>query len=426
MLIPWSTEREPERTPYLTCVLVAANIAVFLLLRGLGNDTMLRALHSLGFVPNRPELHALITSMFLHANILHLAGNMLFLWVFGRHVEDVLGIKLYALLYFSSGLAAIMLHTLMAFIFSPDALMIPAVGASGCIAGILGLFAIRFFRTRIRVFTFILLRPTSFTVASGVALGIWLASEVFGGLSSLTASGSVANWAHIGGFFYGIAMALMLRLESEAVGDHLAKTGAQALRIGDWHGAIERYAEVVGQDPTNVEAHTGLATAYSVLGEEERSIAHFEEAVHLLCKRAEPAQALLLYKELRGSFRDHVAPTRLRYQIACARETMGEVTEAYQELAEIRRTRPAPAEAPMALLKMAQITMNRLDRPADAFHLFYEFKTSYPDSIWAIAAEDGMREAQRALSGPEIVPGLATAYHEPTGRPARGRVASPG
>ena len=400
MLIPWSTEREPQRTPYLTYGLVAANVAVFVALLCLGRDTTIRAFHSFGFVPERLQLHTLITSMFLHGNMLHLASNMLLLWVFGRHIEDVLGARLYALLYLSSGLAAFLLHTLMAFIFCKEALKIPAIGASGCIAGILGLFAVRFFQTRIRVFTFILLRPVTFSVASGLALGLWFAGEVAGGLMSLNASGGVANWAHIGGFFYGMAMALMLRLESEGVSDHLADTAAHALRIGDWHGALERYAEVVGQNPTDVEAHAGMATAYCVLGEAERSIAHYEEAIGLLCKRAEPAQALLLYRELRGSFPDHVAPPRLRYQIACARETAGEVAQAYQELSELHKLQPAPPEASMALLKMAQIALHRFRRPAEAWQLFYQFKMSYPDSIWSVAAEDGMREAQEAMSSP--------------------------
>ncbi|MFQ5810648.1 MAG: rhomboid family intramembrane serine protease, partial [Armatimonadota bacterium] len=264
--------------------------------------------------------------------------------------------------------------------------------------------------------TFILLRPTTFSVASGVALGLWFAGEVAGGLMSLNASGGVANWAHIGGFFFGMAMALVLRLESEGASDHLADTAAEALRIGDWHGAVERYAELVGQDPTDVEAHSGLAAAYCVLGDEERSVTHYEEAIGLLCKRAEPAQALLLYKELRGSFPQHVGPPRLRYQIACARETAGEVAQAYQELAEIRQMNPAPPEAAMALLKMAQISLHRLQRPAEAFQLFYEFKMAHPDSIWTVAADDGMREAQQAMSGP-IAPAPAPVA-PPPGSPA--------
>jgi len=425
MLIPWSTEREPRRTPHLTYALVGVNTAVFLVLLCLGRETTVRAFQGFGFVPERLQLHTLVTSMFLHGSALHLGSNMLLLWVFGRHIEDVVGTRLYAALYFSSGLAAILLHTLMAVIFCKDALAIPAIGASGGIAGILGLFAVRFFQTRIRVFTFILLRPTTFSVASGIALGLWFAGEVTGGLMNLTASGGVANWAHIGGFFYGMAMALALRLEAAGVSDHLAVTAAEALRIGDWHGAVERYAQIVGQNPTDVEAHRGLAAAYCVLGEGERSIAHYEEAIELLCKRAEPAQALLLYKELRGSAPKHVSPPRLRYQVACARETAGEVVEAYQELADIRQIRPAPPEAAMALLKMGQIALHRLRRPAEAFQLFHEFKTSHSGSIWTVAAEDGMREAQQAMSSP-LAPSSAMSPPGIPLHPVAARASMPG
>jgi membrane associated rhomboid family serine protease len=413
MLIPWSTEREQQRTPYLTYVLVAVNTAIFTLLLCLGEEATTFAFLNFGFIPERLQVHTLITSMFLHGSLMHLGSNMLMLWVFGRHLEDVLGTRLYAVLYFSSGLAAIMLHTLMGYIFAKDVLAMPAIGASGCIAGVLGLFGVRFFQTRIKVFTFILLRPITFTVASGFALGLWFFGELVGGLMGLGASGGVASWAHIGGFFYGMAMALVLRLESEGASDHLNESAAEALRIGDWHSALERYAELVGQDPTDVEAHSGLAASYCVLGEEERSIDHYEEALGLLCKRAEPAQALLLYKEFRGSFPGHVAPAKLRYQIACARETAGEVAQAYQELSDIRQIQPAAPEASMALLKMAQISLHRLHRPQEALRLFYEFKMAHPDSIWTVAADDGMREAQQVITGP-VVP---QQQQRPAGQP---------
>jgi membrane associated rhomboid family serine protease len=193
MLVPYATERRLHRVPSVTYTLVGLNCLVFGVMWAMGKDAMWSAFREFGVVPGKVQWYTVVTSLFIHANLLHLAGNMLFLWVFGRHVEDALGRKLFAVVYFSSGVAAIVLHTAMAYLFARAALDVPAVGASGAISGVLGVFAVRFYKTRIKVLTFVPVRMLTFSVASVIGLGIWLASQVMGGLITLGASGGVAN-----------------------------------------------------------------------------------------------------------------------------------------------------------------------------------------------------------------------------------------
>jgi len=150
---------------------------------------------------------AVFTAMFLHAGWLHIGGNMLFLWVFGNNVEDKLGPIKYVLFYFAGGIAATLAQTVVA----PGS-VIPNLGASGAIAGVLGAYILMFPRRRVLtlVIFFII---TAVYVPAWVLLGVWFALQVFSGVGSLSnrlnAGGGVAFFAHIGGFVFGALMALL-------------------------------------------------------------------------------------------------------------------------------------------------------------------------------------------------------------------------
>ncbi|MFQ6098251.1 MAG: tetratricopeptide repeat protein, partial [Armatimonadota bacterium] len=262
---------------------------------------------------------------------------------------------------------------------------------------------------------FIPVRMVTFSVASAIGLGIWLASQIMGGLVTLGASGGVANWAHIGGFFYGMLMAIMLRMETEGHSDYLAEEAEEALRVGNWHGAIERYVPLLADDPENVAAHIGLGTAYSMIGDDARAITHYEEGVRLLCGRSEPAQALVVYREMKAAYPEYTPPAKLQYDLGCACEDT-DPAQAYEEFDGVHRLHPDSPEGQMALLKTAQLCLRVLGRPAEAIQRFTTFMERYHDSLWSVAAQDGLREAQAALNrdqhryrrpgapGPLIVP----------------------
>jgi membrane associated rhomboid family serine protease len=220
MFIPLK-DLNPSRTyPFVNITLILANIAVFLYSLGLEATLPPRAFEALllsySTVPARiPAFLAghgsfevsfvpLFTSMFLHAGFLHLAGNMLFLWIFGDNVEDFFGHIPYLFFYVVCGIGSGLLHVL----FNLHS-TIPAVGASGAISGVMGAYILLYPRARILTLVFIFPLP----VPAVIFLGLWYVMQFLSGIDALGrgASGGVAWWAHIGGFLLGMFLTTLVR-----------------------------------------------------------------------------------------------------------------------------------------------------------------------------------------------------------------------
>ena len=168
--------------------------------------------------PSHLALLTLVTSQFVHAGFLHLGGNMLFLWVFGRAVEDRLGSPLYLVFYLAAGCLA----GLVQCIVSP-ADGEPLIGASGAIAGVLGLYFVSYPTAWTRVLVPILFFFWAFDLPAVLVLAFWFASQFFIGVAAIThasraTSGDVAVWAHVGGFVFGAIVAFAVSLRSSPGG----------------------------------------------------------------------------------------------------------------------------------------------------------------------------------------------------------------
>lgn len=205
----------PTRTPaVVTILLIAINAAVFAFQAALPSDAGARFVADFGAFPARllqdpfgasrglPPAATLISSMFLHGSLLHIGGNMLYLWIFGNNIEDRLGHARFLVFYLLSGLGA---HAAQ-IATSPDSL-IPVIGASGAIAGVLGAYLILYPRARVLVLVPLGFFIRTFWVPAIVVLGLWFALQFLGGLPSLgRGGGGVAWFAHIGGFLTGILL----------------------------------------------------------------------------------------------------------------------------------------------------------------------------------------------------------------------------
>jgi len=157
-----------------------------------------------GHAPFEAAFLPLLTSMFLHSGILHIAGNMLFLWIFGDNVEDFYGHFTYLFFYLVCGIGSGLLHVL----FNLNS-TVPALGASGAISGVMGAYLLLYPRARILTLVFIFLVP----IPAVIILGYWFILQFLSGVSSLgnAASGGVAWWAHVGGFLLGMLITSMVR-----------------------------------------------------------------------------------------------------------------------------------------------------------------------------------------------------------------------
>ncbi len=217
-MFPFRDHNPSRRTPFVTYALLAANILVFLSYfpfldgtRGLGvfyqTWGMIPANISQGM-----DFQTLITCMFLHGGWMHLIGNMLFLWIFGDNMEDALGHGPFLAFYLLTGLAASAAQIL----WEPGSI-VPNVGASGAIAGVLGGYLLLYPKARVDVLLIFIIIFRIITVPAWIVLGLWFGIQVVSGFAVSTTGGGVAYWAHAGGFVAGVLAAIPFWLGKDGV-----------------------------------------------------------------------------------------------------------------------------------------------------------------------------------------------------------------
>lgn len=210
-MFPIRDHNPSSRTPVVTYLLIASNILVFMaILPSFADEPgLMRLFYSYALIPtdltNGGSWQPLFSSMFLHAGLLHLGGNMLFLWIFGDNMEDAFGPVGFLIFYLACGIGAGLAHVAIA----PNS-AVPTVGASGAIAGVLGGYLLLFPRARVDVILFFLVFFKVIPVPAWLTLGLWFALQIFNGIATESTGGGVAYWAHVGGFAFGLAFTLPL------------------------------------------------------------------------------------------------------------------------------------------------------------------------------------------------------------------------
>ncbi|MEM8602778.1 MAG: rhomboid family intramembrane serine protease [Cyanobacteria bacterium P01_H01_bin.121] len=232
-MVPLNDNNPTRNRPVIVYALIAINVLVFfhqyqlqladqrlpVLAQQAGFSYMSEFFQSWAVIPRElndnlgREWITLISSQFLHGGVLHLAGNMLYLWVFGNNIEDKLGRVRFVLFYIGCGMLAALTQSF----FSPANSPIPIIGASGAIAGVMGAYIIRFPKAEILTILPILFYVTAIRIPAVYFLGIWFVQQaIFSFLSlggpSNVSEGGVAYWAHAAGFVFGIILAPPLGL----------------------------------------------------------------------------------------------------------------------------------------------------------------------------------------------------------------------
>jgi membrane associated rhomboid family serine protease len=230
-VVPIRDDNPIRITPYITYGIIIINIAVFLYELTLTPRELKQFLLKwalvpleltesitghLTYQPATPEWMTLFTSQFLHGGFLHIAGNMLFLWIFGNNIEDRLGHFKFLFFYLACGALA----ALTQWFFSADS-TVPSLGASGAIAGVMGAYILRFPRARVLTLLPLGIIFIPIHIPAFVFLGIWFVQQALYGIASLNApmsigmeGGGIAYWAHAGGFVFGAILGPLLGLFS--------------------------------------------------------------------------------------------------------------------------------------------------------------------------------------------------------------------
>ncbi|MFI5398572.1 MAG: rhomboid family intramembrane serine protease [Candidatus Binatia bacterium] len=220
-MIPLSdASRRPLRVPAVTALIIAVNVAVFLLELANGDPFVLRwSLVPASVVAGRNWI-TILTAMFLHAGWLHIVGNMVFLWAFGPEIEDVMGRVRYPIFYLLGGSVAFLAQTIV----NPTS-TVPTLGASGAIAAVMGAFLVTYPRDRIRTVVFLFLFATVTFIPAAILVGVWFLIQVFSEIGVLASgqTNGVAFMVHVSGFLFGALSARFFEIRERRVAQGLER-----------------------------------------------------------------------------------------------------------------------------------------------------------------------------------------------------------
>ncbi len=300
-------ERAQEYVPWVTYGLILANILIFYLFELRVNPELI--FNQLIFLPYQPNLLnvplSAFSSLFLHGGHAHLWGNMLFLWAVGTVVERRIGQLRFSLFYLAAGLASNITFLLACAIAGTP---VHILGASGAIAGVMGIFAVRcYFKSMVfplpilGIFSLILPISLKVRLNSLVIIGLFFLADLNGGVQQLTGNSSshIGHWAHIGGMLCGIGLATAFRLNEDAVTERHMEIGSQATyaNIGSGVGnGEESLRAVLKKDPDNIEALLLLSRLRSKFSATEEGAQLYRKVIPMLA-RSRPDEAMIAFHD---------------------------------------------------------------------------------------------------------------------------------
>jgi membrane associated rhomboid family serine protease len=361
-------------------------------------------LQNYGFVPAHKKAISYLSSMFLHSGWIHLIGNMWFLWLAGFILEENWGRVIYPVFYLLAGIVASQIHALA----YPNSI-VPCIGASGAIAALMGAFLIRFPKLKIEMWGIAFFMRFRFKAPAYSLLPLWLLTEVFYG-AMVGQTSSVAHWAHVGGFLFGIAAALVIQhtgLEHKAnaaieekvgwTADPAIVQGTELMNQGKVDEAIAILQGHVAVKPDAIDAYFLLQQLYW----RKNDVAKHHEVAIKLCQlhlKAQDAEAAWQdYQEYlnAGGNRMPAATWLELCRVAEGQQNFERAAAEYEHLAE---TYPTERQSILALLSAGRLCLRKLNRPTDALRYYKAASASaVPHLDWQTNIEAGIRDAEKAL-----------------------------
>ena len=390
--LPYSTDRRGRRFPWITYSLIALNVIAYLLTYHTPG-----AFERLGLIPKHPHFTALLTGIFLHVSVGHLFWNMVFLWLFGPHVEEAIGREAFLALYLGGGIAAGLLH--MAIILARGEIVaVPLVGASGAISAILAPFAIRFHRAQIKLYWLpaALAFPSwsQLEVPAVAGLGLWLLQNIGGGLLFLwkPEPGGTAYWAHIGGFVFGLVAAELTGLLRDGRQDYLLQDARTAVAEGDIEAALRTYHTYLDRDSENAVVRAEMARLLAIGSDTDRVEARLEMlgATRGFLKQEDSPAAAKCAGDARALGLPLLLSPHERLRLASAAEGIGDAETAITLLRAIMGETADAPEDQMARLKLGQLL--RRDHPEEAETILTGFLLKYPQSEWVRSVNESLQK----------------------------------
>lgn len=349
-----------------------------------------------GYTPSNFRWYTLFTSLFFHAGIFHLIGNMWFLYLVGASIEDIWGRRYFLILYLGSGVLACLLH---GSIYSTSG--VPVIGASGAIAGLMGAFMIRNYKIRMKFFYFFLIfiYPLygTFYLPAYVALGGWFVMQLLFGTMLLGTAAGVAYWAHVGGFLVGVVVAILFKtqkfeethiapkierdLEAVRLHPHLLQAFAARDR-GNLDAASGLLEELIVLEPNNIDAHVELVNIYVSRGDLKNAGVGYDRILTTLARANEADSMTEVCKDIvqLGVVNELSPQNQFRMAVTFSeREMYEEAVDIYRNLL---RNHPDDEIAPLSVFKCALLLLHKLNKSRLAHAAFQYILEKYPDIDW--------------------------------------------
>ncbi|MGD8240954.1 MAG: rhomboid family intramembrane serine protease [Armatimonadota bacterium] len=384
MLFPYSTERQLQRTPWATLAIIGVNVVVAAMTLFSEERTLL-----LAFAPEAFYWWQPLTAMFTHGGVEHLIGNMILLWVFGAHVEDTIGIPRFLLLYFSAGFAAEALQ------IGADLVVLRGLrgglGASGCIMGLVALFATRYRHVKVNIFYLFPLyfRGGTWQVSAVYVAGFYVVLDVLlGALGFFGFQDGVAHFAHLGGFGCGVAWSYGLHLPAEVARDEVREDAATFAAAGAFKSAGAAVESALQERPRDADLHRQAASYFGARDEtQQRAIAHWGQAIRLWLAQGEQERGLEEWGRLRRRHGTDVLGPAVLCRVGVALEDAGSQPEAIEAYAAAARQDYDDQSAPVAAMRLGKLL--EAAGHGEQARGWYEYVVrTWPDTMEALDAAD--------------------------------------
>jgi len=354
------------------------------------------------FIPADRKPISYLTANFLHGGILHLVGNMWFLWLAGFVLEDLWGRWIYSLFYLIAGAAALQFYA-----WTDPTSITPTIGASGAVAALMGAFLARMPKMKIEMAWLFWFRLYRFKAAAYWLLPLWLLGEVFFG--SLGSS-SVAHWAHVGGFLFGAAAAIGIQhsgLEQKASKEIEEKLGwsndpelelaSSNMEHGQLADAVAHLNAYIAKKPNSLDAWTMLRTIHT---RQNDTKAYLDATVKTCALHLREHQIEAAF-QCHAEFVDHGGghmPAATWLELCKGAEEIQEFDRALTEYEQLAAAYPADRQSLTAQLSAARLCLKRLNRPKDALALYQAAAASpIPHLDWEQHIQSGIKEAKAAI-----------------------------
>ncbi|MGQ9455100.1 MAG: rhomboid family intramembrane serine protease [Armatimonadota bacterium] len=353
---------------------------------------------SYGLIPEQFRVGRLLSSTFIHDGYLHLALNMSALYLFGREVERVMGKLEYIMFYVGACFAASLLHVVIVLYAMMPAYYAsrPMVGASGAVAGVMGIYAVRFHR---RIFRF-----AGVEISALLIIMTWLLFQLVLGIVGLYRDiflgigvKQIGYWSHLGGFGFGIVVALLANMALDGERDYLTTQAKHSESEGNLLEAIQYHETLLRYEPDNANSHAEIARLWAILNEKEESLRHYLTAIELFIVNGKEEKAFPVSEEMIRFWPSAQLSPEMRFRLATYLEESGQPDRAVAEFQQITQQNPDCIEAEMSFLKAGHLQLRALGNPESARSTLEELLERYPNSDWGTYARQLLNEitAQR-------------------------------